>query len=172
MSVGFGGFGVILRQTKLKNDTIMFDIYNPTQMTPQESDQYKDLTDEERIYLSELYEKYARMLFVCSYSITRQAPDPVALAQECMQETFEKAMLKIHVLQSHPNVRIGAVEIGGIEKAHAALVGVDQQPRAFFRRQVLLQRGHRQRAEAQSGNLQAGTAQRRHLHRVRFQALA
>lgn len=61
------------------------------------------LTDEERIYLSELYEKYARMLFVCSYSITRQAPDPVALAQECMQETFEKAMLKIHVLQSHPN---------------------------------------------------------------------
>ena len=51
MSVGFGGFGVILRQTKLKNDTIMFDLYNPTQMTPQESDQYKGLTDEERLKL-------------------------------------------------------------------------------------------------------------------------
>ena len=60
------------------------------------------MTDEDRIFLGELYEKYARMLFVRAYAILRAHPDALSLTQECVQETFEKAMQKIRKLRAHP----------------------------------------------------------------------
>ena len=52
------------------------------------------------------------------------------------------------VLQRQLDVRIGAVQVGGVQEAQAALVGVHQQLRAVPGRHVPLQGRHGQRAEA------------------------
>ena len=66
--------------------------------------------------------------------------------------------------KSKPDMRIGFVEIGRIQKADAALIGIDQQTRALLGRHALLQRRHGQRTKAQPGHPQPGKAQRYGLH--------
>lgn len=59
------------------------------------------LNDEERSFLDGLYDKYAHRLFLYSYSQLIQFPNPRSLAEECVQETFESALKKIHALLKH-----------------------------------------------------------------------
>ena len=68
------------------------------------------------------------------------------------------------VLQRRANVGIGAVKVGGVEKADPSFVGVNQEVGALPGGQIALQRGHGQRAEAQLGNPKGAATQRAHLH--------
>ena len=59
------------------------------------------LTESERAFLDKMYGTYARTLLVYSYSMLRALPDALSLAEECMQETFERAMLRMNMLSRH-----------------------------------------------------------------------
>ena len=59
------------------------------------------LTESERQFVDEFYRTYGRMLFVYSFSLLRPLPDAVQAAEECVQETFERAMLKIRQVMRH-----------------------------------------------------------------------
>ena len=59
------------------------------------------LTENERQFLDLLYRRYGRTLFVYSFSLIRPLPDTARAAEECVQETFEKAMRKIKLLMRH-----------------------------------------------------------------------
>ena len=59
------------------------------------------LTESERAFLDEMYSTYARTLLVYSYSMLRDLPDALSLAEECVQETFERAMLRMNTLSRH-----------------------------------------------------------------------
>ena len=59
------------------------------------------LTESERAFLDRMYGTYARTLLVYSFSILRALPDAFPMAEECVQETFERAMLRMHTLARH-----------------------------------------------------------------------
>ena len=59
------------------------------------------LTENERQFLDLFYRKYGRTLFVYSFSLLRPLPDAAQAAEECVQETFERAMRKIQTLMRH-----------------------------------------------------------------------
>ncbi len=59
------------------------------------------LTESERQFLESFYRKYSRTIFVYSLSMLRSLPDAGRIAEECVQETFEKAMMKIHSVMRH-----------------------------------------------------------------------
>ena len=59
------------------------------------------LTEQEEQFLDAMYTKYAQTLLCCSQSILLQFPDSGALAEECVQETFEVAMRKMKKLLRH-----------------------------------------------------------------------
>ena len=59
------------------------------------------LTTEEKAFLDALYQRYARIVFMYSYSLLQPLPDAWATAEECTQDTFEKAMTKIGILLRH-----------------------------------------------------------------------
>lgn len=56
-------------------------------------------TENKHAFLSELYTKYTRDLFTFSLSLLRSLPDAFSLAEECVQETFEKATWKVGTLK-------------------------------------------------------------------------
>ena len=59
------------------------------------------LTESERAFLNRMYGTYARTLLVYSFSMLRTLPDAFPMAEECVQETFERAMLRMHTLARH-----------------------------------------------------------------------
>ena len=59
------------------------------------------LTESERAFLDKMYGTYARTLLVYSFSMLRALPDAFPLAEECVQETFERAMLRMNTLSRH-----------------------------------------------------------------------
>ncbi len=59
------------------------------------------LTTEEKAFLEALYQRYARIVFMYSYSLLQPLPDAYSMAEECTQDTFEKAMAKIGILRCH-----------------------------------------------------------------------
>ena len=59
------------------------------------------LKHEEEQFLNDLYAKYAHTLIIYSHSMLLQIPDSFSVAQECMQETFEKAIAQRKTLCRH-----------------------------------------------------------------------
>ena len=59
------------------------------------------LTESERAFLNRMYGTYARTLLVYSFSMLRALPDAFPMAEECVQETFERAMLRMNTLSRH-----------------------------------------------------------------------
>ncbi len=59
------------------------------------------LSSDEAAFLESLYEKYAASLFVYSFSMLKPLPDALWLAEECVQDTFVKALL-MDRLRNHP----------------------------------------------------------------------
>ena len=59
------------------------------------------LSANEQIFLESLYRRYAMGLQLFSYSLLDRRKENWPLAEDCVQLTFEKAMLKIQILQEH-----------------------------------------------------------------------
>ena len=59
------------------------------------------LTTEEEAFLDALYQRFARIVFMYSYSLLLPLPDAWSMAEEGTQDTFEKSMAKIDILRRH-----------------------------------------------------------------------
>lgn len=59
------------------------------------------LTDKERAFLDELYQKYYKILLLSSFVLLGKQKEHWETAEDCVQETFVKAMIKMHKLYCH-----------------------------------------------------------------------
>ena len=59
------------------------------------------LTNKEKEFLARLYSEYYTKLIDYSYSLLDRNLKSWPLAEDCVQSTFEKAMIKMNVLQKH-----------------------------------------------------------------------
>lgn len=59
------------------------------------------LTSEEQYFLDELYQRYNMRLQLYSFTLLDKRWEYWPLAEDCVQITFEKAMIKINVLKKH-----------------------------------------------------------------------
>lgn len=59
------------------------------------------LTEKEQVFLDELYRRYSLRLQLFCFEIFDRKWEYWQLAEDCVQQTFEKAMIKIHRLLKH-----------------------------------------------------------------------